>query len=315
MTRTDKSTGLAIAAAVIVAIVALLVRVSFPDTLRNFANLAFDSYQRTTPRAWSPDLPVRIVDIDEASLKKIGQWPWPRDRLANLTQSLHEAGAAAIVFDFLFAEADRTSPEQMVRSFADTPARRAFEQVLELTEPHDARFAKSLSDAPSVLAVALTPDGTAGIAAKAGYSFAGDDPTPFIRQYGGGTVPLPALMQAARGLGSINWIPDRDQVLRRVPLVLRTPDGFVPSLAAEALRVAQGASSYVLRGSNASRQSAFGTATGLNAIKIGAFEIPTDPEGAVVVRYTKRRTGSIPARLESIGRRGSIRKICAGGLY
>ena len=53
---------------------------------------------------------MRVVDIDERSLETLGQWPWPRDRLAELVDRLHAAGAAAVAFDFLFIEPDRMSP-------------------------------------------------------------------------------------------------------------------------------------------------------------------------------------------------------------
>src|SRR3954454_24182938 len=66
--------------------------------------LVFDSYQRLKPRVYDPAAPVRIVDVDDASLARIGQWPWPRSLLAELVGRLAEAGAAAIAFDIVFAE-------------------------------------------------------------------------------------------------------------------------------------------------------------------------------------------------------------------
>ena len=294
--RPRQSPGLAIFAAGVIVAAAFLARVALPDTLTNLSNLVFDAYQRAVPRPWTPELPVRIVDIDEASLARLGQWPWPRDRLAAVAEFAQDAGAAAIVFDFLFAEPDRTSPEEVLTTLSDTPARRALAKALELSIPHDISFASALGETGSVLAAALTqkPGGTLPV--KAGYAVAGDDPTRFIRHYDGATPPLDVLAENAKGIGAINWLPDRDQVIRRVPMVLAGPDGFVPTLAAEALRVAQGASTYVLRASNASGETAFGATTGLNAIRIGGIEVPTDPNGAVVVRYSEPAPGRyIPA--------------------
>ncbi len=74
----------------------------------------------------------------------------------------------------------------------------------------------------------------------------GDDPKPFVPSFPGSTSNLPELDAAAHGIGSINWISVRDQVVRRVPLVYRVGDQFMPTLPREALRVAQGASTYVL---------------------------------------------------------------------
>ena len=90
------------------------------DRLRN---ILFDEYQRLAPRQWSPDLPVRIVDIDDELLARFGQWPWPRSRIAELTDKLAAAGAAAIVFDIVFAEEDRLSPQNLLRQLPDLPER------------------------------------------------------------------------------------------------------------------------------------------------------------------------------------------------
>jgi len=75
----------------------------------------FDSHQRIEPRTYDPEVPIRIVDIDESSLKELGQWPWPRTILSDLAMRLAENGAAAIAFDMPFDEPDGTSFEEIVR--------------------------------------------------------------------------------------------------------------------------------------------------------------------------------------------------------
>ena len=97
-----------ITGAVIVA--ALALRVWDPNAVARLRSQVFDSYQRVSPRAYDPSLPVRIVDIDEESLKRVGQWPWPRTVLADLVDKLAAGGAAAIGFDMVFPEPDRMSP-------------------------------------------------------------------------------------------------------------------------------------------------------------------------------------------------------------
>jgi adenylate cyclase len=87
-----------------------------PEFLKSLRELTFDYYQRMKPRDFQP-APVRIVDIDEASIAEIGQWPWPRTKLAEMVQILTDLGAAAIVFDMVFAEPDRTSPAQLLGKF------------------------------------------------------------------------------------------------------------------------------------------------------------------------------------------------------
>src|SRR6516165_7739490 len=106
-------TCLALVAALIVG--AILLRYLDPFFVRSLRLIAFDSYQRLHPQPYDPNLPVRIVDIDEDSLAKIGQWPWPRTIMAKLVRTLADEGAASVAFDVLFAEPDRTSFEQVVK--------------------------------------------------------------------------------------------------------------------------------------------------------------------------------------------------------
>ena len=147
-----------------------------------------------------------------------------------------------------------------------------------------------------MLATALVDDPRAGFVAKAAFVVAGDDPRPFVPEFSGVSGNLPGLEAAAHGVGAINWIPDRDQVVRRAPLIYRVGNEFMPALAADALRVAQRASTYVLKASNASGETAFGQRSGLNHIRIGKVEIATDASGAVFPRFRPYTGGGyIPA--------------------
>ena len=206
--------------------------------------------------------------------------------MADLATKLAAQGASAIAFDILFSEPDQTSPEVAMQRLDPTDAA-IIASAMKGREGHDAQFAKTLATVPAVLAAALTNrvSDDPPPPAKAGFAIAGDDPAPFIATFAGVTSNLPALDQAASGIGAINWIPDRDQVVRRVPLVYRLKDTPVPTLVMEALRVAQGASTYVLKASNASGETAFGEVTGLNHIKVGDIEIPTDADGGIWLQF------------------------------
>jgi len=257
-----------------------------PPVLSSLRGLAFDAYQHAAPARPLPNSPVQVVQIDEASLARLGQWPWSRTTMAELTQKLGDAGAAAIVFDVLFAEPDRTSPEQVLNSAP--PARR--EALLRAwggsIQSNDETFAAALSSNPSVLAASLHDQAsTEPFPMRAGLALAGDDPGPFLRDYPGLASNLPVLTEAAAGTGFINWLPDGDQVVRRIPLLLRHNGEIAPSLSLEALRVAVGASTYVVRAANANATQAFGAHTGLDSIKVGPVTIPTDAEGQVWVRF------------------------------
>jgi adenylate cyclase len=264
---------------------AVLIRLADPFVIQALRLIAFDSYQRLSPQKHNSDSPVRIVDIDEASLARIGQWPWPRTVIADLLDRLGMAGAAVVAFDVQFAEADRTSLEQIVRRLPESEAGRLADVIVGRTT-NDEAFAAALKRTPSVLATALSGgSGAFKFPRKAGFAVAGDDPRPFIPNFPGGAGNLAAFEAAAAGIGSINWLPDRDQVLRRVALLYRTGDTYVPSLFAESLRVAQGASTYLVKSSNASGETAFGQRSGLNHVRVGDIEVPTDWDGAIWLKF------------------------------
>ena len=264
---------------------AVALRVADPFFVQALRFIAFDSYQRLAPEAFNPNLAVRIVDIDEDSLARVGQWPWPRTIMADLLTKLAQQGAAVVGFDILFAEPDQTSPEVAVNRLEPDEAK-LIQAAFAGRPGHDAAFAAAIATAPVVLAEALTNRAsTAKPPLKAGFAVAGDDPRGFVANFSGASSNLPALDEAAKGLGSVNWVPDRDQVVRRVPLIYRVGDDYVPTFVTEALRVAQGASTYILKASNASGETAFGQVTGLNHIKVGDIEVPTDADGGIWVRF------------------------------
>jgi adenylate cyclase len=274
----------------------VLIGMADPFFVQGVRLIGFDLYQRLGPRIADPALPVRVVDIDDRSLAAIGQWPWPRNVMGQLRDKLAADGAAVVAFDVMFAEPDRTSLDQIAAHMPPATAA-ALAQAVGPLVSNDAIFAQSIAQAPTVLATTFTGE-AAGVAppAKAGFAIAGDDPRPFLNGYTGIVGNLPQFSGAAAGIGSINWIPDRDQIIRRVPLMFRLGDTIVPSLAAEALRVAQGASTYVLKSSNASGETAYGRQTGLNHIRIGAVEVPVDADGGIWVQFRRASPESyIPA--------------------
>jgi adenylate cyclase len=201
---------------------AVLIRVADPFVIQALRLISFDYYQRLTPQRYDPDTPVRVVDIDEASLARVGQWPWPRTVVADLLDRLGKADAAVVAFDVQFAEADRTSLEQIVRRLPEGEAGRLADVIIGRAT-NDEEFANALKRTPSVLATALSngPNRLA-IPKKAGFAIAGDNPRDFSPNFTGGAGNLPAFEAVAAGIGSINWVPDRDQVLRRVALVYRS---------------------------------------------------------------------------------------------
>ena len=259
----------------------------------------FDVFMRLHPRPYE-EVAVRVIDIDEDSLAKIGQWPWPRKTLGRLTDRLGKAGAAAIAFDMVFPEPDRLGPE------------------------NDAAFARALASNPAVIGVALrTLPGKSTPEVKAGFADRGEV-DGYAMKYIGASTSLKQLEKAAPGVGSITTGYETDGVIRRVPLVETLGELKIPVLAAEALRVAQGAKGYMVKGSmpevktdkttaeEQDKQIAEGVGSfvrraavvnadrrldyGISVIKIGGYKVPTDNQGRVWVYPTLTASArTIPA--------------------
>ncbi|MDT2021721.1 adenylate/guanylate cyclase domain-containing protein [Methylocella sp. CPCC 101449] len=282
-------------------IIGLIVGVLLNGTrpVERLRNIVFDEFQQLAPRPWSPDLPVRIVDIDDASLTRLGQWPWPRQRLAELTNKLIEQGAAVVAYDSLFAEPDRLATREVLSLLPASPERDALQKTLADSGTLDADpLEKAFRDQPVVIGMALT-NRPSDVSAPMKTQFVrlGDDPTAALPFFRGMILPLPHLREAAAGMGAINYIPDVDLILRCVPLVFAIGDGpektLVPSLAGEALRVAFRTDTPVIKASNASGETNFGGRTSIVAVKIGDAEIPTERDGGVRIRFA----GSQPGRV------------------
>jgi adenylate cyclase len=276
-----------------------------PQFLHTFRLKLFDLYQQIEPREYVPQ-PVKIIDIDDESLKRLGQWPWPRTKLAQMLVTLFQGGARVVAFDIVFAEPDRTSPQQVLPAWLDLPNleldklpdewRSFAEAILQSVPDHDEVFADTIEQISGVskgygVVVGITFNDLVSErqpARKAGYATAGDDPSAHIPGFTGAAANLAPIEEGAAGVGSFNMVPDADAIVRQVPIVLRGADGKpYPSLSAETMRVYQGATTYILKASGANQEASYGENTGLNHVKVGNAILPVDGKGAMWVHYTR----------------------------
>jgi adenylate cyclase len=290
------------ALASLVLAIALTLRWIDPPILGDLRALVFDQYQRVMPREYKPAA-VKIVDIDDASLTRFGQWPWPRSQVADLLARLREAGAAVVAMDIVFSEPDRTAPSRVFSGWGLAPDDALSQELaVRVTDPDEA-LAAELARGNVVLGVVLT-GGTPPpekVRRKGGFANYGVDPRKIVHGFPGAVPSLPILQAAAKGNGAINAVPDRDAVVRRVPMILRGGDDLYPSLLAEALRVGLGTTTYLVK-STGSQAYAFGSyrsflrpRAGIGEIGIGQLHIPTDPNGELWLYDT----GSRPERFIS----------------
>ncbi len=255
-----------------------LLRISDPIQISSQRAAGFDSLQRLWPRSNEVPQPVRIVDIDEASLAQLGQWPWQRQTLAKLVQELSDLGAVAIVFDIVFPEADRMSP----RHLATLPAYAGMFGKTDLATlaDFDRDFATAMIGKPVVLAYAMGKGATSTtIPAKAGFAMTGANSILAPERIGKVTINLPILDAAAAGVGNINIDLANEQGVARQLSLLRT-DGsrFYPSLVAEALRVAQGVDTFVVNGDSETENI-------IESLRIGDLEIPLAEDGTLYLHF------------------------------
>lgn len=271
--------------ALIVLIGAVVVAEREPLMLTSLREAVFDTYQRWQPREYQP-APVRIVDIDDETLLRVGQWPWPRTQVADLVARLRDHGAAVIALDILFSEPDRTSPRQVLPIWGGGGAE--IQALSRRFADHDAVLAETMRTTKVVTAAAFGHElpQIAPPIRKFGFAHAGDDPMPFLQSFPGATANLAELDAAAAGLGAINFLGAG--ILRKVPLLIRYRDEAqpYPALSIEALRVAQGASTYLVNSTGASQTTGLIDQWGINQVRAGAVIVPTDPSGRFRVHYT-----------------------------
>lgn len=265
--------------------------------------IAFDYYNRLFPRDVSASLMmpengidgVVIVDIDEASLQREGQFPWPRVIVSDLVEKLAAMQPKAIAFDIVFAEEDRTSPAKIAdliagRQHSDAPDL----AMLYRLPDHDDILAESIRKAGNVVTSFVgseqqRPD----IPVKTVRLFnAGVSPAPenFLFAIGNFATTIDRLASAAAGNGSFTVRPESDGIIRRMPLLVTGPgkDGAAdvyPSLPLEALRVALGRRVVTVTSYKEPSPEGYG----ITDLKVGDYHIPVDQNGHILIYYSGHR--------------------------
>jgi adenylate cyclase len=236
----------------------------------------FDAYQRAFPRQ-PQRRPVVIVEIDDASLAKLGQWPWPRTHLARLIDATSQLGALAVGLDIFMPEADRLSPSVLIDDRPDLPT--ALRDELARLPSNDAILGETLRRVPSVVGRVGMRAGENGARPSSGQTpvrVHGDLSIAHVPAYDGYLTNVSPIEEAAFGRGYLNSTPDADGVVRAVPLLVAVDGELAPTFALELLRVAVGEPFY----------SVYGGPHGVRGVQIGTSFIPTDPDGGIRLYYS-----------------------------
>jgi len=214
---------------------------------------------------------IVIVDIDEKSLKELGQWPWSRDKTATLLENLKNNGASIIGLDIVFAEPDSSSPKNVFKKLG-LPTNNIAD--------YDALLAHTIANTPTVAGYifVLSDDGVAPENPPYHKPVTVEQNRPadsyLIKPYRA-ILNLPSIDENAYASGYFNMTPDIDGIVRSVPLVMDYQGGIYPSLSLEMMRLALGANRITIQYDE----------KGINHIRIGELIIPTDYFGKMRINY------------------------------
>ncbi|MEJ2436281.1 MAG: CHASE2 domain-containing protein, partial [Pseudolabrys sp.] len=275
LSRLAKRFGLARALALALLIALAALRIADPEPVQELRLRVFDLYQVLKPRV-AKQRPVTIVDIDEKSLKTIGQWPWPRTLVADLVNKLTSMGALVIGFDIVFSEPDRMSPGVAAQTFRNLDD--ATRAKLRALPSNDAILANAIKHSRVVLGESGLPFPTPkakNAPPAAGIATLGGDPRPFLLSFPGLLPNVPVLEQAAAGRGLFTIRAERDGIVRRVPMIMQARGTIMPSLTLEMLRVLTGAGAILIKTDQA----------GVQSVAVPHLRIPTDANGQLWIHF------------------------------
>ena len=257
-------------------LVLLILLKSFnPNFIKSISFLSFDLYQKVVPLT-KQDSEVIIIDIDEKSLGKFGQFPWSRSVFAKIIENVNQASPKAIGFDVFFSEKDKQSPEEIIKSYNILSG----DVINYLTniKGHDERFRKQLENSKSVLAVLgsdVSSHSSYDRKAKARFLSKGGDPQKYTFNYPYSIGSLEKLEKSVKGLGSISFLDQTDGIIRSLPLIVRFNKKIYPTMGLEMVRV----------GLNQKNLYVELDEIGIKRVSVRPHKILTDPNGIFWIRY------------------------------
>ncbi len=254
----------------------IVLKFANPSFIKSISFISFDLYQKVFPLE-KIETEVIIIDIDEKSLGKFGQFPWSRSVFAKIIENVKVTDPRAIGFDIFFTEKDKQSPEEIIKAYNLIPT-----DISELQnlKGHDEIFREQLEESNSVIAVlgsSVPSHATHDRSAKARFLSKGGDPKNFTYAYPYSIGSLEKLEKSAKGLGSISFLDQTDGIIRSLPLLVRFENKLYPTMGLEMIRV----------GSNQKNLYIEMNEIGIHRISSRPHKIYSDPNGIIWIRYKK----------------------------
>ncbi len=262
----------------ILLILLIALKVVNPSFVKSISFLSFDLYQKVFPLK-KDDSNVVIIDIDEKSLGKFGQFPWSRSIFAKIIEKVNSAEPKAIGFDVFFTEKDKQSPEEIIKAYNLVPT-----DVLNLQsiKGHDEIFGEALANSNSVIAVLgsnVPSHSNYERSSKARFLSKGGNPKNFTYTFPYSIGSLEKLEKSAKGLGSISFLDQSDGIIRSIPLLVRLNEKLFPTMGLEMLRVGEKQKNLFVELNE----------VGISKISSRPHKIISDPNGIIWIRYKKKQ--------------------------
>ena len=258
----------------VILVLLIALKIANPSFVKSISNLSFDLYQKVFTLN-KTDSDVVIIDIDEKSLGKFGQFPWSRSVFAKILENVNKSNPKAVGFDIFFTEKDKQSPEEIIKSYNLIPA-----DVSELQKlkGHDEIFREQLEKSKSITAVLgsnVPSSNNYDRKAKARFLSKGGDPKDFTYSYTYSIGSLETLEQSVKGLGSISFLDQTDGIIRSLPLLVRFDEKIYPTMGLEMIRVGNNQKNIYIEMNE----------VGINRISARPYKILSDPNGIIWIRY------------------------------
>ena len=250
-----------------------------PSFIKSISYLSFDLYQKIFPLD-KQDSKVVIINIDEKSLSKFGQFPWNRSIFAKIIENVNRSNPKVIGFDIFFTEKDKQTPEEIIKAYNILSS----DVINYLTniQSHDERFRQQLDVSNSVLAVLgskVASEGSYDRSAKAKFISKGGDPKNFTYVFPYSIGSLEILENSVKGLGSISFLDQSDGIIRSLPLIVRFKNKLYPTMGLEMVRV----------GSKQKNLFVEMNEVGIKRVSVRPYKISSDPNGIFWIRYKKTK--------------------------
>ena len=222
---------------IVFALVLTGIRIDNSDTVKTLRYKTWDYFQQIQPREVVSDS-VTVVNITEEDLKKYGQWPWPRHVMAMLHATISDAGAILVNYNILFAEPDRMSGVEYLKSMPMTNELR--EQLGSVLLDTDAIFSTVLKESDRAVLMMSVKNQSGVELPSTTQIIEKGDVKPWLYQYEGIVSPTQRLSAGAKGMGVNVTSPEPDAVVRKMPVLIRINGKIYPSMILENVRLLNG---------------------------------------------------------------------------